>query len=61
MGMKYQYYELQNTERDKGNLFAHSFDAEMRVFMDLNRIGGAGVRFCGLKGCGQGAYAGYPL
>ena len=64
-GMKYQYYELQNTERDKGNLFAHSFDAEMRVFMDLNRMegerAGTGVKFCGLRGCGEKAYANRPL
>jgi len=36
--MKYQYYVLQNTERDFGNTFAHSFEAENRVFMDLNRM-----------------------
>lgn len=58
-GMKYQYYQLQNTERERGNLFAHSFDAEMRVFMDMNRMGA--VRFCGLKGCGQGPYTGSPV
>jgi hypothetical protein len=57
--MKYQYYELQSTEREKGNLFAHSFDSEMRVFLDLNRMGA--VQFCGLKGCGQNAYANHPL
>ena len=64
-GMKYQYYELQNTERDKGNLFAHSFDAETRVFMDLNRMegdrAGTGVKFCGLRGCGVEAYENQPL
>lgn len=62
-GMKYQYYQLQNTEREKGNVFAHSFDAEMRVFMDLNRMGAptGGVSFCGLRGCGESAYASYPL